>query len=44
MKVVYGKPMRLPEGRKATRDDLAKFTQEIMSAIAALSESIGGNS
>jgi 1-acyl-sn-glycerol-3-phosphate acyltransferase len=43
MKVAFGEPMRLPEGRKATRDDLAKFTQEIMSAVAALSESIGGN-
>jgi 1-acyl-sn-glycerol-3-phosphate acyltransferase len=44
MKVVYGKPMSLPLDRKATREDLAKFTDEIMSAIAALSENIGGNS
>lgn len=44
MKVAFGKPLVLPGGRKATRDDLAKFTQEIMAAIAALAESIGGNS
>ncbi len=44
IKVVYGKPMRLPADRKATREDLAKFTDEIMSAIRALAESIGGNS
>jgi 1-acyl-sn-glycerol-3-phosphate acyltransferase len=44
IKVVYGSPMRLPEGRKATRDDLAKFTDDVMSAIRALAESIGGDS
>lgn len=43
MKVAFGKPLMLSGGRKATRDDLAKFTQEIMAAIAALAESIGGN-
>ncbi|HEY5256770.1 MAG TPA: lysophospholipid acyltransferase family protein [Candidatus Baltobacteraceae bacterium] len=43
MKVAYGKPMRLPAGRKATREDLAKFTDEVMGAIAALAENIGGN-
>lgn len=44
MKVAFGRPLSLPAGRKATRDDLAKFTQQIMAAIAALAESIGGNS
>ncbi len=44
MKVAWGKPLYLPADRKATRDDLAKFTQEIMSAIAALAGSIRGNS
>lgn len=44
MKVAFGKPISMPDGRKATRDDLAKFTQEIMSAIQALAGSIGGNS
>jgi len=36
--VVYGKPMRLPEGRKATREDLAKFTSDIMQAIRNLAD------
>jgi len=33
-----------PPVRKATRDDLAKFTAEIMKAIETLAESIHGNS
>jgi 1-acyl-sn-glycerol-3-phosphate acyltransferase len=41
--VAFGPPIALPAGRKATRDDLAKFTTEIMDAIAALAGSIGGN-
>lgn len=41
IKVAYGKPLSLPADRKATRDDLAKFTQEVMSAIFALAESLG---
>jgi 1-acyl-sn-glycerol-3-phosphate acyltransferase len=44
IKVVFGKPIALPAGRKATRDDLAKFTADVMGAIAALRESIDGNS
>jgi 1-acyl-sn-glycerol-3-phosphate acyltransferase len=44
MKVAFGKPIALPAGQKATRDDLAKFTEQVMSAIHALAESIGGNS
>jgi 1-acyl-sn-glycerol-3-phosphate acyltransferase len=44
IKVAYGAPMRLPADRKATRDDLSKFTDDVMSAIRALAENIGGNS
>ncbi len=44
IKVAFGKPMSLPPGRKATREDLAKFTDEVMGAIRALEKSIGGNS
>jgi 1-acyl-sn-glycerol-3-phosphate acyltransferase len=36
IKVAFGPPLTLPAGRKATHDDLAKFTADIMSAIAAL--------
>ncbi len=42
--VAFGAPLALPGGRKATRDDLAKFTAEIMNAIEALAGSIRGNS
>ncbi|HET9029564.1 MAG TPA: lysophospholipid acyltransferase family protein [Candidatus Aquilonibacter sp.] len=38
VKVIYGKPMSLPQDRKATREDLAAFTEQIMAAIAALRE------
>ncbi len=44
IKVVFGKPMSLPADRKATRDDLAKFTDDVMGAIWALRESIDGDS
>lgn len=44
IKVAFGPALRLPTERKATREDLAKFTDDVMSAIAALAESIGGNS
>jgi 1-acyl-sn-glycerol-3-phosphate acyltransferase len=44
IKVAFGEPLRLPEGRKATHDDLTKFTAEIMSAIRKLAGSIDGNS
>ncbi len=44
IKVAFGKPLWLPTERKATRDDLANFTQQVMGAIHALAESIGGNS
>jgi 1-acyl-sn-glycerol-3-phosphate acyltransferase len=42
--VAFGQPMRLPAGRKATREDLAKFTDDVMDAIRALGKSIDGNS
>ncbi len=41
--VAFGSPLRLPAGRKATREDLAKFTAEIMKAIDVLSESLRGD-
>jgi 1-acyl-sn-glycerol-3-phosphate acyltransferase len=44
IKVVFGKPMSLPADRKATREDLAKFTDDVMGAIWALRESFDGNS
>jgi 1-acyl-sn-glycerol-3-phosphate acyltransferase len=42
--IAFGAPMALPSGRKATRDDLAKFTDAVMNAISTLSESFRGNS
>lgn len=42
IKVAYGPPIRLPADRKATRDELAKFTDEVMSAIAALKAQLEG--
>ena len=44
IKVAYGAPLALPADRKATRDELAKFTDTVMSAIYALARDIGGNS
>jgi len=44
IKVAFGEPMSLPADRKATREDLAKFTDDVMGAIWALRESIDGNS
>jgi 1-acyl-sn-glycerol-3-phosphate acyltransferase len=44
IKVAYGAPIALPADRKATRDELAKFTDTVMSAIYALARDIGGNS
>ena len=44
IKVAFGKPLSLPSERKATREDLAKFTEEVMSAIHALAENLSGNS
>ena len=42
--VAFGPPISLQAGRKATREDLAKFTGEVMNAIEQLAGSIGGNS
>ena len=44
IKVAFGRPVALPADRKATRDELAKFTDTVMSAIYALARDIGGNS
>lgn len=44
IKVIFGKPIALPPDRKATRDELAKFTDTVMSTIYALARDIGGNS
>ncbi len=41
--LAFGRPLAPPPGGKATRDDLAKFTAEIMRAIDELAESTGGN-
>jgi len=41
--VAFGEPMRPELGRKATRDELAKWTDELMSRIYALRENIGAN-
>lgn len=41
--VAFGEPIAPPAGRKATREDLAKFTEEIMKSIDTLAERIGGN-
>jgi 1-acyl-sn-glycerol-3-phosphate acyltransferase len=43
IEVAFGAPLSLEAGRKATREDLAKFTNEIMTAIEDLAGSIGGN-
>jgi 1-acyl-sn-glycerol-3-phosphate acyltransferase len=39
IKVAFGRPLQLPANRKATREELAKFTSEIMNAIRELAES-----
>jgi 1-acyl-sn-glycerol-3-phosphate acyltransferase len=36
IKVAFGKPLRLPADRKASREDLANFTAEVMNSIRAL--------
>ena len=43
IRVAFGAPLTLDRSRKATRDDLAKFTGEVMRTIRSLSESIGGD-
>jgi len=44
MKVAFGCPMSLDTNRKATRDDLAKFTDTIMNEIRTLVERVNGDS
>jgi cytidylate kinase len=41
--VIYGTPIRFTLGRKARRDDLAKWTEDLMLKIYALRENIVGN-
>jgi 1-acyl-sn-glycerol-3-phosphate acyltransferase len=41
--VSFGPPISPLAGRKATREDLAKFTAEVMKTIELLAGSIGGN-
>ena len=43
IEVAFGVPLAPPDGQKARRDDLAKFTSEVMKAIQSLAESIGGD-
>ena len=38
--IVFGQPMRFDLGRKATREDLAKWTDELMGRVYALREKI----
>jgi 1-acyl-sn-glycerol-3-phosphate acyltransferase len=40
IKIVFGEPFRPGEGRKATREDLAKWSNEIMERIFALREQV----
>jgi 1-acyl-sn-glycerol-3-phosphate acyltransferase len=41
--VAFGAPLALAADRKATREDLAKFTSDVMNAIERLAERISGN-
>lgn len=41
--VVFGEPMWVDRGEKASRDDLAKWAEEIMARIYALRETIGAH-
>ena len=36
IKVVFGQPLHLPADRKATREEIANFTQDVMNAINGL--------
>ncbi len=44
MKVAFGTPLALSTERKATREELSKFTDDVMGAIESLKRTIGGNS
>jgi 1-acyl-sn-glycerol-3-phosphate acyltransferase len=39
--VIFGPPLRLPADRKASREEMANFTDEVMRAIRSLPNSIG---
>ena len=41
--VAFGEPMQIGTGQKATREDLAKWTGEIMARVFALGETIGAD-
>ncbi len=41
--VIFGPPLRLPADRKATREELANFTDQVMQAIRKLPETIRGD-
>jgi len=41
--VIFGRPLSLPADRKATREDLANFTEQVMQAIRKLPETTGGD-
>ena len=41
--VIFGPPLSLPADRKATREDLANFTEQVMQAIRKLPETTGGD-
>jgi 1-acyl-sn-glycerol-3-phosphate acyltransferase len=41
--VTFGKPMRFEPGRKATREDMAKWTSELMERISELRETSSGH-
>ncbi len=41
--VIFGSPLSLPAGRKATREELANFTEQVMQAIHKLPETTGGD-
>ena len=41
--VIYGEPVRFEPGRKARREDLAKWTGDLMERIGALREKIVAN-
>jgi len=40
IKVIFGAPLHLPPGRKATREDIANFTQDVMNAITSLAAEV----
>lgn len=43
IEVAFGEPFDVAGGRKATREDLAKWTDEIMARVFALREKIGAH-